>query len=146
MNKRIKHMFDLAREESRLADYCGYSDVKIGCVVALNGTIIAKGHNTNRTSTIQDRYNHLRFDNSAANKYFAAKEHAEIQALKKIRYLDADFSKIKVYVYRATKNGKLAMARPCASCLAFMRELGIKNIYYTTNGGYASEELIYDQL
>lgn len=144
MNRRQKHMFDLAKEESLLSDYDGYCKVKIGCVIALNGTIIAKGHNSNRTSTIQQRYNYLRFDTSNAKKYFAAKEHAEIQALKKIRYLDADFSKIQLYVYRETKDGNLAIARPCPSCMAYIKELGIKIINYTTNRGYAREELIYD--
>lgn len=142
MNRHERHMFDLAREESLLADYEGYSNVKIGRVITLNGTVIAKGHNSNRTSTIQERYNYLRYNTKSPKRYFAAKEHAEIQALKKIRYLDVDFSKLRVFVYRETKNGQLALSRPCESCMAFMKKLGIRIIYYSTSDGYAREEIL----
>ena len=143
MNKRDTHMFELAKSESLLSDYKGYSNVKIGCVVSYNGSIIARGHNTDKTSTIQSRYNCLRYAESPT-RYFAAKGHAEILALTKIKYLDIDFSKVKVFVYRETKNGKPAMARPCPSCTGFIKELGIKKIYYTTDCGFAYEELKYD--
>ena len=33
------------------------------------------------------------------------------------------------------------MARPCPSCMAAIKDLGIKNIYYTTNDGYSYERL-----
>ena len=49
MNKRDTHMFELAKSESLLSDYKGYSNVKIGCVVSYNGSIIARGHNTDKT-------------------------------------------------------------------------------------------------
>lgn len=143
MNKRELHMFESAKLESLLSDYNGYSNVKIGCVVSYKGALIAKGHNTDKTNTTQSRYNCLRF-NTNSTKYFAAKGHAEILALTKIKYLDIDFSKVKIFVYRETKNGKLAMARPCPSCMGFIKELGIKKIYYTTDCGFAYEELKYD--
>jgi tRNA(Arg) A34 adenosine deaminase TadA len=64
-------------------------------------------------------------------------------ALKKIRWLDIDFGQVEVYTYRELKNGSLSLSRPCESCLAFMKQLGIKRIYYTTPDGYAEERLIY---
>lgn len=143
MNKRELHMFESAKLESLLSDYNGYSNVKIGCVVSYKGALIAKGHNTDKTNTTQSRYNCLRYAESPT-RYFAAKGHAEILALIKIKYLDIDFSKVKIFVYRETKNGKLAMARPCPSCMGFIKELGIKKIYYTTDCGFAYEELKYD--
>ena len=33
------------------------------------------------------------------------------------------------------------MARPCPSCMAAIRDLGIRDIYYTTNDGYVYERL-----
>jgi len=33
------------------------------------------------------------------------------------------------------------MARPCAGCMAAIRKFGIKNVYYTTDMGYAYERL-----
>lgn len=32
------------------------------------------------------------------------------------------------------------MARPCPACMSAIKELGIKNIYYTTDNGYAYEK------
>ena len=69
MNKRDTHMFELAKSESLLSDYKGYSNVKIGCVVSYNGSIIARGHNTDKTSTIQSRYNCLRYAESDTQKF-----------------------------------------------------------------------------
>ena len=71
-----------------------------------------------------------------------AKIHSELACLQKIKYLDIDFSKVHVYVYRETKSGDLAMARPCPSCLAAIKELGIKYIHYTTESGYATEKIV----
>ena len=33
------------------------------------------------------------------------------------------------------------MARPCASCMQAIKDLGIREIYYTTNDGYSYEKL-----
>lgn len=33
------------------------------------------------------------------------------------------------------------MARPCLSCMAAIKDIGIKDIYYTTNDGYSYERL-----
>ena len=136
-----KHFFDLARAESYKATYSGYSAVKIGCVVVYHGTILARGSNSNKSHTTQSKYNYLRYSDKHLNHYYHASIHAEIQALNKIKYLDIDFSKVEVYVYRSYKNGGTAMARPCASCMEFIKSLGIKNIYYTTPDGYAYERI-----
>lgn len=135
-----KHMFNAAREVSYDADYCGSSNVRIGCVVAYKGTILAKGSNSNKTHPTQDRYNIYRYKN-VGNGYLPAKVHSEIAALNKIKYLDIDFSQVHVYVYRETKNGKYAMARPCPACRKYIQSLGIKKIHYTTDCGFAHEEI-----
>ncbi len=46
---------------------------------------------------------------------------------------------IYIYIYISYTNG-LGMARPCPACMAAIKELGIKNIYYTTDNGYAYEK------
>ena len=70
-----------------------------------------------------------------------AKLHAEINCLNQIRHLDINFSKVKLYIYRIRKDQPFGMARPCPSCMAAIKDLGIKNIYYTTNDGYSYERL-----
>ena len=138
------HLFKAAKEVSKKADYTGGNNiVQIGCVVAYKGTILAKGYNTDRTHTIQAQYNKYRY-NYKGNSYVPDKCHAELTALNKIRYLDIDFSKVRLYVYREHKNGHLAMARCCPSCLAAAKDLGIETIAYTTPDGYAIEKLRSD--
>ena len=45
-------------------------------------------------------------------------------------YKDIDFHNLKLFVYRELKDGSIAMARPCPSCMALIKDLGIKKIYY----------------
>lgn len=133
------HLFKLARECSFCADYSG--NARIGCVVVYRGTVLAKGWNTNKTHTSQDVFNKWRYKNSG-NRYLPSKAHAEIVALTKIKYLDIDFSKVHIYIYRELKDGHLGMARPCAACQAAIKALGIKNIHYTTNNGFVQERFL----
>lgn len=127
--------FKMAREEMLSSDYSG--NARVGCVVFYKGSLLAKGHNSNKTSPIQDHYNKYRYRNPKC----PAKNHAEITALKKIKYLDIDFSLVEVYNYRELKNGQIAMSRPCESCMAFIKSLGIKKINYSTPDGFASEKI-----
>ena len=136
------HLFKIARECSLKSDYTSNcSSAKIGCVVTYKRTILAKGFNSDKTHTTQAKYNKWRYREEAGNKYLPSKVHAEAMALQKIKYLDIDFSKVHVYNYRETKNGEIAMARPCPSCMAMIQELGIKYVHYTTDCGYAKEIL-----
>lgn len=137
------HLFNLAREESFQSDYTSNcSSARIGCVVSYKGTVLAKGHNSNKTHPAQAKFNKWRYDDSQERRYLPSKVHAEQQALAKIRFLDIDFSKVVIYVYREMKNGHLAMSRPCPACRARLWSMGIRKIKYTTDNGYASEELI----
>ena len=114
--------------------------IHVGCVVVYKGNVIAKGWSSERTDPLQARFNfykHIEDCNSVIHK-----QHAEIMALKKIRFLDIDMSKVDVYVWRGYKDGSPAMARPCAACMQMIRTMGIKNVYYSSNGGLAAERLI----
>ena len=135
------HLFKLARESSLKADYTGCSKVKIGCIVVYKGTILAKGCNSDKTHTFQARYNKWRYSEDENNRYLPAKIHAEADCLNKIKYLDIDFSKVHVYVYRELRDGTVAMARPCPACMAAIKKMGIQNIHYTTDCGFAAERI-----
>ena len=134
------HLFRLAREVSLEANYCG--SARIGCIAVYRGTILAKGCNSDKTHTAQAKFNVHRFKESG-NRYLPAKLHAETKVLQAIKYLDIDFSKVKIYIYRELRNGKLGMARCCPACFEMIKSLGIKTITYTTNEGYAVEHLKY---
>ena len=48
---------------------------------------------------------------------------------------------MKLYIYRIRKDQPYGMARPCPSCMAAIKDIGIKDIYYTTNDGFSYEYL-----
>ena len=134
------HLFKLARECSFKSDYSGCGRARIGCVVTYHGTVLAKGFNSDRTHTSQAKYNKWLYTDSG-NRYLPSKLHSEVAALQKIKYLDIDFSKVHVYVYRELRDGSLAMARPCKACMAAIKKMGIKHIHYSTDSGYAYERI-----
>ena len=116
--------FKAAAAMAQLSDF---PRVKVGCVAVYGHRIISSGFNTSKTDPIQKRYNRYRFaeDTPAAT-------HAEIMCLKPLMGRnDIDFKNVDLYVYRAYKNGDTAIARPCLSCMQLVRDLGIRNIYYT---------------
>lgn len=133
-NKDITY-FDIAKDVSQFSDF----RTKTGCIVVYKNTIISSGYNSNKTSPVQQKYNRYRgFDTNV----YPNKLHAECAALSKIRHRkDIDWARAKIYVYRGS-NGKPAMARPCIACLHFIKELGIKEIYYTGDGSYIYEKVI----
>ncbi len=134
------HLFKAAKIVSESADYTGANAVQIGCVIVYKGTILAKGCNSDRTHPMQEHYNRFRFK-QVGNRYLPSKVHSEIAALTKIKFLDIDFSRVHIYIYRQFKDGSLALCRPCPACIAAIKKLGIKHLHYTTEDGYCHEVL-----
>ena len=119
----------------QIATISDYKKTHVGCVAVYQGQVIGLGCNCNKTHPVQKKYNRYRKDS------MLPKLHAEISCLNQIKHLDINFSKVKLYIYRIRKDQPFGMARPCPSCMAAIRDLGIRNIYYTTNDGYAHEKL-----
>jgi len=134
-----ERFFQFAKECALNSDFKGASKVKVGCVIVWKNTIIAKSSNLTRTSPAQYRYNKLRFNVEKSPHYYPSCVHAEMAAISKIKYLDIDFSKVDVYVYRELKDGTRANARPCPACEQAMRDLGIKHVCYTMCNSYIEE-------
>ena len=107
------------------------------CVVVYKNKIISAGLNSNKTHPIQKRYNRIRFQECSCPDSL----HAEIHALSQVAHLDIDWSRVSIYTYRKMKSREHGMARPCPSCMAYIKSLGIKEINYTTDDGFASERL-----
>ena len=139
MTNKELYYFNKAKEASKLSDF---NKIHIGCIVAYKNNIIAKGYNTNKTNPLQKMYNHYRNLEWVNGVQPVPKLHAELMCILKIMHLDIDFSKVKLYVYRQDLKGNLAMCRPCKACMKAIKNLGIKNIYYTTNDGYSHEVIL----
>ena len=119
----------------QIATISDYKKTHVGCVAVYQGQVIGLGCNCNKTHPVQKKYNRYRKD------LVLPKLHAEISCLNQIKHLNINFSKVKLYIYRIRKDQPFGMARPCPSCMAAIRDLGVRNIFYTTNDGYADEKL-----
>ena len=137
MNKRY---FKFAREASKRATYHGSHNFApmIGAVAIYKGSIVATACNANKTSPLQAKYNVYRFRDSTT----LDKVHAEVALVQKLRWKfgdSLDWTKVHIYLYREYKNGALGPSRPCPACMAMLKDLNIKKIYYTTEDGYVEE-------
>ena len=123
-----------ARQVATISDYY---KTHIGCVAVYQGQVIGLGCNTNKTHPVQKFYNRYREPSDT----MLPKLHAEISCINQIKHLNINFSTVKLYIYRLRNDPPYGMARPCPSCMAAIRDLGIRDIYYTTNEGYSYERL-----
>ena len=126
--------FDKARLVASISDY---HKIHIGCVAVYQGQVIGIGCNCNKTHPSQKYYNKYRI----SSETMLPKLHAEISCINQVKHLNINFSKVKLYIYRIRKDQPFGLARPCPSCMAAIKDLGIKNIYYTTNEGFSYEHL-----
>lgn len=130
--------FDKARQTASISDYY---KTNIGCVAVYHGNIIGIGCNCNKTHPTQKFYNRYRISSDS----MLPKLHAEISCINSIKNLDINFPKVKLYIYRIRKDQPFGLSRPCPSCMAAIKDLGIRDIYYTTNDGYVHERMVkYD--
>ena len=136
LTKSHRAYFKAARAIAELSDF---PRVRIGCVVVCGHKVISSGYNSNKTNPTQKKLNIYRF-----NVDTPATIHAEVAALLPlINRKDINFSDVSLYIYREYKNGSPALSRPCASCMALIRQLGIRKIYYSGENSFINEELIY---
>ena len=133
--------FKFARTAAKFSDYRGTrSAPAIGAVAVYKGSIVAEACNTNKTSPLQAHYNIYRYEPADT----PCKAHCETQLIQRIRWKfgnNLDWSKVHIYLYREYKDGSLAPSRPCPSCMAMLRDFGIKKIMYTTEDGFAEEKI-----
>lgn len=137
-DKRISYFFHHARNACEFSDH---ERARLGSVLVYKNRIVAMGHNyQHKTSPLQKRLNRLRgFDPNAT--YCVNSIHAEVACINNAKGLDIDYSKASIFVYRILKDGSRALAKPCPACMGLIREMGIKNIYYTTFEGWEHLEI-----
>ncbi len=136
-NKKINKYFEYAKNASKLSNFHQH---KLGAALIYKGNLIALGHNSTKTSPMQKHFNRVREDYDVEANYIHANSlHAEIACLIKVRNLNIDFSKVSIFIYRETKDGKPALSSPCRACRAAIRSMGINDIYYSTKNGWVHE-------
>jgi len=126
--------FNKARQAAMVSDYY---KTHIGCVAVYQSSIIGIGCNCNKTHPAQKFYNKYR----KYSEMMLPKLHAEISCINSIKHLDINFSKVKLYIYRIRRDQPFGLSKPCPSCMAAIKDLGIRDIYYTSNDGFVCERI-----
>lgn len=121
MNLRL---FELARKVS----YRSPSRFKLGAVIT-----------TKKNQVISVGFNNMNKTHPSCKHTYNNCLHAEIHAL-----IGVDYESTKrgnAYVYRETKDGKLANSKPCPACSQALKLAGIRNVYYSSIDGFKREQL-----
>lgn len=124
-----------------MAEMSSFRRARVGCVVALRGRILSAGFNGRKTHPRQLRYNRYRSFQDLDGDV-PAQLHAEVAALVQIENEDIDWRKVEVFVYRLRRDQPYGMAAPCPACRQYMKDLGVRRVWYTTQDGFASQEVI----
>ena len=94
----------------------------MAAILRRNGDVVKIGENTNKT--------HPRFKRQYKDGTWASHMHAEMNVLRFAKPGD------EIEVMRFSKcDHSLTMAKPCALCMAAMRDAGIKRVKYTDWSG-----------
>ena len=59
--------------------------------------------------------------------------HAEIDCLRKIRFQKRRGKNTTMVVIRHLRDGSMANAKPCANCVEVLKNMGVKNVAWTTD-------------
>jgi deoxycytidylate deaminase len=136
LSKTHKAYFSAADAMSRLSNF---DRIHIGAVAVYKHKIVSSGFNSTKTNPLQKKINKYRFADDTPHCL-----HAETSCLLPLMCRkDIDFSNVTLYTHRRYANGELGPSRPCKSCMSLIKSLGIKNIYYTNDGSYVHEEIVY---
>lgn len=142
LSKKKQRFFEIAKQISLMSSF-SIKNVKIGCIiVSKKKHIISSGYNKEKSHTRQYVLNTRNQLNHKKSNSFI---HAEIDAITSISesyfYAKHYLLYAEVYLYREDANGNLACSRPCPSCMAELKKLGIKKIHYTDTNGFFSERI-----
>lgn len=118
MSKHDKY-FELAKRLSLKSDHYQY---KIGSVLVKKNKIIGTG------------FNRLKTHPKSPHKYKSI--HSEFMSV--LGVSASDLSGATIYIYRETKDGIRALAKPCKYCNNMLDQCGVKTVYYTVKDGYDS--------
>lgn len=138
-SKQQLKFFDKAAE---IASYSTFERYHVGCIAVLKNRIISASPNKLKTHPMQAEYDKFReFNNIKSDPRNMHSLHAEIACLSMIKDHDICFKDVELYIVRLCRDRDYGLARPCAACMNFIVNKGIRKIYYSTNTGFAFESL-----
>lgn len=108
----IPGFFKLAKHISQLSTH---NRCHLGAVIVSNGKPIGVGFNKGKSNP------HAPYCGL----------HAEISAIRNSGR--TDLKGCTIFVYRETKRGVIAIAKPCKNCEQILKSMFIKRVFYTTN-------------
>lgn len=127
--KLISSGIKKAYEASLEADHPKY---QLGAAIMIQGKkIISSGANL-QSKTHPYVFHH--------GEHFSRGIHAEMAAIFRVKNKET-LKGATIIVYRQTKNGDFANARPCPMCLELIRQYGFKKMIYTTDKGIIEEKI-----
>ena len=116
-----------------------YKNTKTVSFLIYKGKVVSFGINSDKTSPLQNKYR-LTTDLKYIEN-FVDKEHSEVNCLGKV-HPKFRFDKCEIVIISKKKDGNFRLARPCAVCMAAIKDFGIKKIYYTNrNQTFSFERL-----
>jgi len=127
-NKEDK-IFSTSLDEATKSDLL----FKHGCVATYGGKIIARGCNTYKCYSSNDKF---------INEQCSC--HAEINVLRQIYYrniqkkhkLNRIMRKTKLYISRCSTSGESTNSAPCVKCLNIIQQLNIRKIIFKLDDKY----------
>jgi deoxycytidylate deaminase len=100
------------------------------------GAVLFKGKNV-----ISAKSNHLFKTHPVFTRIDALKTlHAEASAILSARH-KTDLKNATLLIYRAYKDGTLALAKPCPACAKLIKMYGIDTVIYSTPEGWIKEKV-----
>lgn len=115
-----------------------YHRLKVVAFLIYRGKIVNFGTNSEKTSPMQFKYRQRTHLANIEN--FLDKEHAEINCLRRVYLGDFDVKRLELVIISKRNDNSFRLARPCCTCMAAIRDIGISNVYYTTNDGKIVQE------
>ena len=138
-SKRQLRFFERAANVAKGSDFDRYH---LGCIAVLKNHIVAASANKLKTHPQQARFDRFReFNNIKSDPRNMHSLHAEIACLNMLRDQDIPYKDLELYIVRLRRDLDYGLARPCAACFNYIKSLGVRKIYYTSNGGFVYEEI-----
>ncbi len=122
---KLPSYFRKARELSLESNF----KIQIGASILVKSKVVSSGCNQRfKSSSLTRKYHNSQMI------------HAEVAAIIKLKNKDL-LKGSTIVVYRQLKNpkGKIALAKPCETCLKILKDYGVKKMIYTTENGYVKE-------